>query len=88
MISVILQALSPKVIVDGFWPEHRNNHERCTVGYGLASFEAGKDVHVVIETMWGHSLGRVILGSCTEKHWHGRFRASQMIEVLQAPRAE
>ena len=38
-----------------------------TVALG-PGFEAGKDVHAVVETMRGHNLGKVIYSGCAEKN--------------------
>ena len=67
----ISQALSPKVIVDGILAKRNTGTtiKDAPVVIGLGpGFEAGKDVHVVIETMRGHDLGRVILEGAAQKN--------------------
>lgn len=59
----IKDILKPDVLVDAIMAK-RNLGTRITdaplvIGLGIG-FEAGKDVHVVIETNLGHNLGRVI----------------------------
>ncbi len=88
----ILQALSPKVIVDGILAKRNTGTtmKDAPVVIGLGpGFEAGKDVHVVIETMWGHSLGRVILKGAAQKNTGtpGPIQGITDDRVLRAPRA-
>lgn len=59
----ILEKLSPDVIIDGILAKKNlgMSKELAPVTIGLGpGFEAGKDVHAVIETNRGHNLGRVI----------------------------
>lgn len=88
----ILQALSPKVIVDGILAK-RNigttiNDAQVVIGLG-PGFEAGKDVHVVIETMRGHDLGRIILKGVAQKNTGtpGPIQGITDERVLRAPKA-
>lgn len=58
-----ISALHPDVVVDAIIAKKnlgtRINMAPMTVALG-PGFEAGQDVHVVIETMRGHNLGRII----------------------------
>ena len=58
-----IDSLKPKAVVDGILAKKNCGTHRgmadITVALG-PGFEAGKDVDAVIETMRGHSLGRVI----------------------------
>ncbi len=61
--ATIIRALKPDVVVDAILAK-RNLGTRITdaplvIGLG-PGFTAGEDVHAVIETMRGHTLGRVI----------------------------
>jgi xanthine dehydrogenase accessory factor len=59
-----IEMLKPKVLVDAIIAKKnlgtKINMAEITVALG-PGFEAGKDVHAVIETMRGHNLGRLIL---------------------------
>ena len=88
----ISQALSPKVIVDGILAKRNTGTtiKDAPVVIGLGpGFEAGKDVHVVIETMRGHDLGRVILEGAAQKNTGtpGPIQGITGDRVLRAPRA-
>jgi len=88
----LCQALSPKVIVDGILAKRNTgttiNDAQVVIGLG-PGFEAGKDVHVVIETMRGHDLGRVILKGAAQKNTGtpGPIQGITDDRVLRAPRA-
>ncbi len=59
----ILEKLSPDVIIDGILAKKNlgMSKELAPVTIGLGpGFEAGKNVHAVIETNRGHNLGRII----------------------------
>ena len=59
-----IEKLQPEVVVDGILAKKNLGTNRGMAGITVAlgpGFEAGKDVDAVIETMRGHSLGRVIL---------------------------
>lgn len=66
----ILEKLSPDVIIDGILAKKNlgMSKELAPVTIGLGpGFEAGKNVHAVIETNRGHNLGRIIYeGKATE----------------------
>ncbi len=58
-----IKTLNPGVVVDGIIAKKNlgTSKEMAPLVIGLGpGFEAGKDVHVVIETMRGHHLGRII----------------------------
>ncbi|MEW8954907.1 selenium-dependent molybdenum cofactor biosynthesis protein YqeB [Clostridium sp.] len=60
----LIEELKPKVLVDAILAKKNlgtnKNMAPITIGLG-PGFEAGVDVDVVIETMRGHDLGRIIL---------------------------
>lgn len=61
--GVSIQALHPKIVIDGILAKKNLGTKRqmapLTIGFG-PGFVAGEDVDVVIETMRGHNLGRII----------------------------
>ena len=62
-----IKTLRPQVVVDAIIAKknlgtHRNEAP-LVIGLG-PGFEAGQDVHIVIETLRGHILGRIILKGC------------------------
>ncbi len=62
--GLYIQALQPAAVVDGILAKKNlgTTKEMAPVVIGLGpGFEAGYDVHAVIETNRGHNLGRVIL---------------------------
>lgn len=62
-----IQALHPAAVVDGILAKKNlgTTREMASVTIGLGpGFEAGEDVDVVIETMRGHDLGRIIEEGC------------------------
>jgi len=60
---------APMAVVDGILAKKnlgtRMDMADITIALG-PGFEAGRDVHAVIETMRGHSLGRVIYSGCAQ----------------------
>ena len=62
-----LQILKPSVVVDAILAKKNlgtsRNMAPLTIGLG-PGFEAGNDVDLVIETLRGHNLGRVISSGC------------------------
>ena len=60
-------SLKPSVVVDAILAKRnlgtRLDMAPLTIGLG-PGFEAGRDVHYVIETMRGHDLGRIIESGC------------------------
>ncbi len=66
----VISSLKPKVIVDAILAKKNlgtyKHMAPITIGLG-PGFKAGYDVHIVIETMRGHNLGRLIfIGSAIE----------------------
>ena len=62
-----IQKLRPLAVVDAIIAKKNlgTNKEMADIVIGLGpGFMAGEDVHAVIETMRGHSLGRVIYEGC------------------------
>ncbi|AEE90621.1 Selenium-dependent molybdenum hydroxylase system protein, YqeB family [Tepidanaerobacter acetatoxydans Re1] len=88
----ISRALSPNVIVDAILAKKNTGttikDAQVVIGLG-PGFEAGKDVHAVIETMRGHDLGRVILKGAAQKNTGtpGPIQGITDDRVLRAPRA-
>lgn len=62
-----LRALNPHIVIDAIMAKKnlgtRIDMAPLTIALG-PGFTAGKDVHLVIETMRGHDLGRVITSGC------------------------
>ncbi len=62
-----IRQLKPEVLVDAILAKKNlgtaMDMAELTIALG-PGFEAGKDVHYVIETMRGHDLGRIILHGC------------------------
>lgn len=66
---VAVKAVRPHVVIDAIIAKKNlgTTLKEATLVIGLGpGFEAGKDVHMVIETNRGHNLGRVILNGCPE----------------------
>jgi len=65
-----INTLKPDVLVDAIMAKRnlgtKIDWAPLTIGLG-PGFEAGRDVHVVVETKRGHSLGRVILKGPAEE---------------------
>jgi len=65
-----LRRLKPMVVVDAIMAKRnlgtKIDEAPLVIGLG-PGFRAGEDVHVVIETLRGHNLGRVIESGCAEK---------------------
>lgn len=58
-----IERLSPSVVVDGILAKRNLGTHRAMAPLTVAlgpGFEAGKDVDMVIETMRGHNLGRIL----------------------------
>lgn len=62
--AACIARLQPQVVVDAILAKKnlgtKINHAPCVIGVG-PGFTAGLDCHAAVETMRGHSLGRVIL---------------------------
>ena len=65
-----LRRLKPMVVVDAIMAKRnlgtKIDEAPLVIGLG-PGFRAGEDVHVVIETLRGHNLGRIIESGCAEK---------------------
>ena len=64
-----IKIIRPHVVVDAIIAKKNlgTNLSEAPLVIGLGpGFEAGKDVHMVIETKRGHNLGRIILNGCAE----------------------
>jgi len=64
-----IKAIRPHVVVDAIIAKKNlgTNLSEAPLVIGLGpGFEAGRDVHMVIETNRGHNLGRIILTGCAE----------------------
>ena len=65
-----LKKLKPMVVVDAIMAKRnlgtRIDEAPLVIGLG-PGFRAGEDVHIVIETLRGHKLGKVIESGCAEK---------------------
>ncbi len=88
----ISQILNPDIIIDAILAKKNTGTDikgaQVVIGLG-PGFEAGKDVHAVIETMRGHDLGRVILKGAAQKNTGipGPIQGITDDRVLRAPRA-
>ncbi|MDM8544477.1 selenium-dependent molybdenum cofactor biosynthesis protein YqeB [Desulfococcaceae bacterium HSG9] len=65
----MIKAIRPHIVIDAIIAKknlgtHPSEAE-LVIGLG-PGFEAGKDVHIVIETNRGHNLGRIITQGCAE----------------------
>ncbi|MBU1342360.1 MAG: EF2563 family selenium-dependent molybdenum hydroxylase system protein [Proteobacteria bacterium] len=64
-----IKTVQPHVVIDAILAKKNLGTDlldaRLVIGLG-PGFEAGKDVHMVIETNRGHNLGKVILKGCPE----------------------
>lgn len=64
-----IQALGPQVVIDAIIAKKNlgTHLAEAPLVLGLGpGFEAGKDVHMALETNRGHNLGRIILQGCPE----------------------
>ena len=72
-----IRELKPDVIVDAILAKKnlgtRMEMAKLTIALG-PGFEAGRDVHYVIETMRGHDLGRIIDSGCATPNTGARDR--------------
>ena len=85
-----IKALFPHVVIDAIIAKKNLgttlSEARLVIGLG-PGFEAGRDVHMVIETNRGHNLGRVILKGCPEPNTGipGNIGGFTGERVLRAP---
>ena len=85
-----IKAIHPHVVIDAIIAKKNLGTHRSeaplVIGLG-PGFEAGKDVHMVIETNRGHNLGRVMLKGCPEPNTGvpGNIDGHTSERVLRAP---
>lgn len=86
----LLSSMQPDVVVDARMAK-RNlgtalGDARVVIGLG-PGFVAGRDVHAVIETMRGHTLGQVILEGSAQPDTHvpGSIEGYSLERLLRAP---
>jgi xanthine dehydrogenase accessory factor len=85
-----IKTIKPHVIVDAIIAKRNlgTSMEEAPLTIGLGpGFEAGKDVHIAIETNRGHNLGRVISKGCPEPNTGipGETKGFTIERVLRAP---
>lgn len=85
-----VKVVHPHVVIDAVIAKKnlgtKPSDARLVIGLG-PGFEAGKDVHMVIETNRGHNLGRIILNGCPEPNTGvpGNIAGYTRERVLRAP---
>ncbi len=85
-----VKAMHPHVVIDAIIAKKNLGttafDARLVIGLG-PGFEAGKDVHMVIETNRGHNLGRIILKGCPEANTGvpGNIGGYTIERVLRSP---
>ena len=85
-----IKAIRPHVLVDAIIAKKNlgTNLSEAPLVIGLGpGFEAGRDVHMVIETNRGHNLGRIILNGCAEPNTGapGSINGYTKERVLRSP---
>jgi xanthine dehydrogenase accessory factor len=85
-----IKAIKPHVVIDAIIAKKNlgTNLNEAPLVMGLGpGFEAGKDVHAVIETNRGHNLGRVIFKGCAEPNTGipGNISGFTKERVVRAP---
>jgi xanthine dehydrogenase accessory factor len=85
-----IKAIRPHVVVDAIIAKKNmgTNLSEAPLVIGLGpGFEAGKDVHMVIETNRGHNLGRIILNGSAEPNTGapGNIKGYTKERVLRSP---
>ena len=85
-----IKAIRPLVVVDAIIAKKNlgTNLSEAPLVIGLGpGFEAGRDVHMVIETNRGHNLGRIILNGCAEPNTGapGNINGYTKERVLRSP---
>lgn len=85
-----IKAIRPHVVIDAIIAKKNlgTNLSEAPLVIGLGpGFEAGKDVHMVIETNRGHNLGRIILNGCAEPNTGapGKINGYTRKRVLRSP---
>lgn len=90
--GAILRTLHPTVLIEATLSKHNTgvtvNDAPIVIALG-PGYEAGKDVHAVIETNRGHNLGRVYLEGCAEANTGvpGAIGGYTSERLLKAPAA-
>lgn len=88
--GVMLHELHPPVLIEATLSKHNTgvsmNDAPIVIALG-PGYEAGKDVHAVIETNRGHNLGRVYLEGCAEANTGvpGAIGGYTIERLLKAP---
>ena len=85
-----IKALRPHVVIDAIIAKKNlgTNLSEASLVISLGpGFEAGKDVHVAIETNRGHNLGRLIFNGCPEPNTGipGSTNGYTLERVLRSP---
>ena len=85
-----IKSIRPHVVVDAIIAKKNlgTNLSEAPLVIGLGpGFEAGKDVHMAIETNRGHNLGRIILKGCPEPNTGapGNINGYTTERVLRSP---
>ncbi|MBW2252856.1 MAG: EF2563 family selenium-dependent molybdenum hydroxylase system protein [Deltaproteobacteria bacterium] len=85
-----IQKIKPHVVVDAIIAKKNlgTNLSEAPLVIGLGpGFEAGRDVHIVIETNRSHNLGRIILNGCAEPNTGapGNIDGHTKKRVLRSP---
>jgi len=85
-----IKTLRPHVVIDAIIAKKNlgTNLSEAPLVIGLGpGFEAGKDVHMAIETNRGHNLGRIILKGCPEPNTGapGNINGYTIERVLRSP---
>ncbi|MCK5695611.1 MAG: EF2563 family selenium-dependent molybdenum hydroxylase system protein [Desulfobacula sp.] len=85
-----IKAIRPHVVIDAIIAKKNlgTNLSEAPLVIGLGpGFEAGKDVHMAIETNRGHNLGRIILKGCPEPNTGapGNINGYTIERVLRSP---
>ncbi|MCM0647006.1 selenium-dependent molybdenum cofactor biosynthesis protein YqeB [Clostridium swellfunianum] len=85
-----IEVLKPRIVVDAILAKKNlgTHIEMADITIALGpGFEAGKDVHAVIETMRGHNLGRIILSGCAIKNTGipGEIKGFSKERVIYSP---
>lgn len=89
--GAFIQELKPKAVIDAIIAKKNlgTTIDMAPIVIGLGpGFEAGKDVHAVIETNRGHQLGKVILNGAAEKNTNkpGNIDGYTTERLLRAPK--
>lgn len=82
--------IKPDIVIDAILAKKNigTTMDECQIVIGLGpGFEAGRDVHMVIETNRGHNLGKVIISGSAEKNTGipGNINGYTKERVLRSP---